>query len=849
MKKVGLLFSFLCAIFSISVQAQSGYNAPKPSGKIIGKAVDAKSGDALEYSSVTLKNIKDTSILLGTLVGAKGYFEIDNIPFGEYTLVVSYIGYNDFRKENISINPKNISVDLGTIKVNENSKVLNEVEITAEKTFMQLNAEKKIFNIEKNTLSAGGNAIDALKQVPMVDVDQDDNITIRGSDNIKIYINGKPSGITTNNANVILEAIPADQIESIEIINNPSAKYEAEGDVGILNINLKKSLKPGLNGSFTIGYATKYDANAGVSINYRKNKVSINTSYNFRFREGYGKGDGLRYNFFPSSTPFYIKTNDYGTRKNISNSINTSIDWDFKPKNTLSMSVLLSASNRKSDGVLHTNFLDSIANYTDANNRYTKEKSLDWDAEINTSYRRVFKDKSNDLVIAGNYAYSNNYSKPDYTQYFVDENENEASNPELYQRNRDKSISHSGFLQADYAQPFAKIKSKLELGYRFSIRGLNNELVADSLNSSSQIFELDSSISNAFKYKEMINAAYIIFGGSVKKVMDYKVGMRVEHSIINIAQKVGDQQYKQKYFDYFPSASMSFNLPRTNTISISYSKRIRRPRGRQLNPFGNYSDPYNILTGNPYLKPEYTHAVELSHFKNFDLKNGKKDSTFRRSIYLSTSIYYRYAYNVFTRFNIVDSLGRSIVNFDNLSKGQNIGVEFTGRFALWRWWNFTLSANLFQNKITGNVPNGELNSTTNAFRYDLRLDNNFNINKKASLQFMVLYRSKIKFLQGTISPMVFANIGFKYDFLKNNRASIAINISDVFHTQKFSVKTEGNNYTNTVNRYWESTVGRIVFTYKFGKSDGKSMYGKQKKTNNFEDDGGGVEGGGGGGDS
>lgn len=843
---------FICTLFTIIVfitnaQPPQGISGKAPAiGRIAGKVVDALKSTPLEYSSVTIRNLKDSSIILGSLVTEKGIFEIVNIPLGAYELTVSYIGYKDYvQKPIMIIPPDKTDVNLGTLKVEEDTKVLQEVQVTAEKNFMQMNAEKKVFNMDKNTLSTGGSAVDALKQVPVVEVDQDGNLSMRGSGNIKVFINGRPSGITANNTKAVLDAIPSSQIESIEIISNPSAKYDAEGDVGIINIVLKKNTKAGLNGNFTVGYGTKYDANTGITINYRKNNISFSTSYNFRFTESYYKGTSQRYNTFPGQIPFYLNTSDKGTFNNFANTINSNVDWNIKEKNTLSFSALLSESNGTGKGKVRTDFLDSVVDYINAYNRYTDNTNLNWNAELNTSYRRIFKDNSNDLVIAANYAYSNRVSKPEYTQNLIDVNNIENPNAELFQRNDNKSISHSGFFQTDYVQPLKKIKSKLELGYRLSIRDILNELYADSLISSTQQFITDSSITNKYRYNEMINAGYIIFGGAVKKVMNYKVGVRLENTNIDIKQSVGSQQYKQKYFDYFPSASMSFNLPKSHTVSIAYSKRINRPGAEQLNPFGNYSDPYNILTGNPKMRPAYTHAVELSHVKTVELKKGKRDSVFQRTLFFSTTVYFRYAFNVFTRYRTVDSLGRSIVNFDNLSTGQNIGAEFSSRISLFKWWNFVLSANLFQNKIKGNVPNGEVNATTNSFQYNLRLMNNFNINTRASLQFMVMYRSKIKFLQGTITPMVFATLGFKYDFLKNNQASIAVNVSDVFHTQYFGVSTSGTTFTSAVKRFWESTVGNIVFTYRFGKSDSKSQFSKQKKSN-FEDSGSGVDGGGGG---
>lgn len=845
MKNIFFL-SVLLLGYILQAQPPQGFNGVPPAiGRISGKVVDAAKSAPLEYSSVTIKNLKDSTIILGSLVDEKGYFEINKIPLGAYELTVSYVGYKDFiKKPVLVIPPDKTDVNVGILKVEEDAKSLDEVQITAEKAYMQVNAEKKVFNMDKNVLSSGGSAVDALRQVSVVEVDQDGNLSMRGSGNLRVFINGKPSGITVSNTKAVLDAIPSSQIESIEIINNPSAKYDAEGDVGIINIVLKKNTKSGLNGNFTIGYGTKYDANTGITINYRKNNISFSTSYNFRFTEGYYKGTGDRYNFFPGQTPFYLNTRDKGTFNNFTNTINGNLDWNIKEKNTLSFSALLSESNGSGDGKVRTDFLDSLTNYINAYNRYNSSKNLNWNTELNTSYRRTFKDNSNDLVLAANYAYSNRISTPVYTQKTIDINDAEINHTDLLQRNDNTNISHSGFVQADYTQPFKKSKSKLELGYKFSMRDLVSELYADSLLSGTGTYVYDSSISNRYRYNEMIHAGYAIFGGAVKKVFTYKAGIRLENTNIDIRQNVGNQQYRQKYFDYFPSASMSFNLPKSHSLSVVYSKRINRPGTEQLNPFGNYSDPFNILTGNPKMKPAYTHAVELTHVKNIELKSSKKDSTFQRSLFFSTTAYFRYAYNVFTRYRSVDSLGRSNVSFDNLNTGQNIGVEFTNRTNLFRWWNFVLSANLYYNKVNGNVPNGEVDATTNSFQYNLRMMNTFNINPKASIQFMVMYRSKIKYLQGEITPMVFANLGFKYDFLKNNKASISVNVSDVFHTQYFGVSTSGSNFSGEVKRYWESTVGNIVFTYRFGKSESKGQMPKQKKSN-FEDNGAGVEGGGG----
>jgi iron complex outermembrane receptor protein len=388
-----LTYFFLLITFTIVAQPPQGYSGPPPAiGRISGKIVDAAKSTPLEYSSVTIKNLKDSTIILGSLVDEKGFFEITKIPLGAYELTVSYVGYKDLVKKPIMvIPPDKTDVNLGTLKVEEDASVLDEVEITAEKSFMQVNAEKKVFNMDKNVLSTGGSAVDALKQVSVVEVDQDGNLSMRGSGNLRVFINGKPSGITVANTKAVLDAIPASQIESIEVINNPSAKYDAEGEVGIINIVLKKNMKSGLNGNFTIGYGTKYDANTGATISYRKNNISITTSYNFRFTESYYKGSSQRYNFFPNQSPFYLNTNDRGTSHNFANTINSSLDWNIKEKNSLSFSVLVSESNGSNKGKVRTDFLDSVVDFLSAYNRYndSQKHELEYRAEHVVSEERL----------------------------------------------------------------------------------------------------------------------------------------------------------------------------------------------------------------------------------------------------------------------------------------------------------------------------------------------------------------------------------------------------------------------------------------------------------------------------
>ncbi len=820
--------SFFFLVFSSILFS---FAQPPASGRISGKVVDASLGKPLEYSSLTIQNLKDSTIILGSLVDDKGNFEINTIPYGVYKLTVSFLGYKDYIIPALKVfPPDHVDVKLGTLKVNEDAKVLDEVEIKAEKSMMTLNAEKKVFNVDKNTLSAGGTAIDALKQVPTLNVDTDGNLENRGSTNLKIYINGRPSGITSGNTKAILEAIPANTIESIEVINNPSAKYEAEGDIGIINIILKKSAYKGLNGNFNIGYATKYDFNSGVTLNYRNEKVSSSTSYAIRYNESYWGGNTTRFNFPQNIMPYYILSNDKGTSDNINNTISNTTDWYINEKNTWSFNTLFSNNLSFSRGKSESYLTDTASAFLYGFNRYNKDRNSNYNAEFTTSYRRTFKSNTQDLVLTGNYAFVLRNRNPEFTQLNYDVNKTEYTQIPFLQSNTIKNKNHTAYFQADYTQPFEKAKAKFETGYRMSYRDLLNDFYADSVNHTFQQTVTDSSLTNAFRYKELINAVYAIYGGSYKK-FSYKLGMRLEYSIVKGIQSVQQINNMRYYFDYFPSASFSFKLPKNNDIALSYSKRINRPQPEQLNPFASREDPFNILTGNPNLDPAYSHNLELTH-----------TASFKKGVFLTTTLYYRNTQNMFTRYRIVDSTGLSIVTFDNLNTGQNAGAEFTIRGNIFKWWSVMGNVNLFYNKLNGSIPTETAYTSAQSFQYNFRIMNTFTFWENASLQLMVNYRSPFKYLQGKIRQFVFASIGFKKDILKDKRGTIALNVNDVFHTMYFGVNNSGSTFSGNTKRFWESTIGTITFTYRFGKNDNKPTT-PTKKKNNFEDSAGDVIGG------
>jgi len=822
-------FYLLCLLFHFVFTLAQPPASSQPIGKVSGTVTDAGNNQPLEYSSVILRSLKDSTKIFGSLVDEKGKFEITMIPFGAYRLTISFVGYKDYIIEKLLIIPPDkIEQNLGSLKVQQDQTLLQEVQVTGEKSVMQLGTDKKVFNVDKSALTSGGSATDVLKQVPTVDVDVDGNISMRGSGNITVFVNGKPSGITGANKQAVLDAIPANTIESVEIINNPGAKFDAQGEGGIINIVLKKNVAKGFNGNVSLGYTTRYKANTGVSLNFRKNRINFSTNYGFRFNENNSSTVNDRINYLDSAI-FFLNTFEKSNRYSLSNTLSGNLDFNINDKNTFSLNALGSYNYNAIDEVNNFDFISDSGRLYRTYDRYNKEKRKNFNTDAGFNYRKVFKSNANDLNISGNYSYLNAVNAPRYTEQLLNTSDNSILPfAPAVSGNRVANINHLGTFQVDFVQPFDKAKGKFETGAKITYRNLLSDFYADSLDRSNDSIVPDNSLINRFNFTENVNAVYAIYGGAYKK-FSYKAGLRFEQSNIRGVQEAGNISNSQRYYDFFPSVFFSQKLPKNHEIQLAYRRSINRPDNQMLNPFADYSNPYSIRRGNPALKPAYTEAVEFTYLKSFE-----------KGIFISATAYFRYTKNFFTRFVDVDTAGISTVTFGNLSNSQNAGVEFITRAPVTKWWNLMLNVNLFRNKITGNIPNGESDANSTSFQWNLRLMSNMTIWKNASLQVMMNYRGKIKFLQGYILPGFSASVGFKKDFLKNNKASIAVNIQDVFHSMRFEIVSKGDNYENTVSREFQSTTLNVTFTYKFGRNADKVSAPKKKVTNQ-EDTGGGMD--------
>lgn len=790
-----LLISLLCSLNIVNAQTQKG--------KIFGTVVDINTKTPLEYSTIVLKN-KQTSATVGGLSDEKGKFNVENIDFGDYILEISYLGYDLYTNDHVQLTPNNTFINLGEVKLKESANLLDVVEVVGEKSMFQLGGEKKIFNVDKSAISAGGNAIDAMKQIPTLDVSIDGNLSLRGSENILIYINGKPSGMTAESKQAILQSLPANSIESIEIITNPSSKYDADGSSGIINIVLKKNYNRGLNGSVNAAYSTKYKNNAGLNLNFKKKKINFTSGINYRFNESYSGGFSDRKNFFNDQVNYFNNIDD-SDDKRWNTSANVGLDIDITPKANFSIAHILTASFGTEEELTESSFLNADKIYYGGFARTTDEHFRRFNNNSNLIYTQKFRNPDQYMNISANFEISTTQRDADYMQSNFDE---EGYHIELIPQqefNQNNNNNYVGIFQTDYTHPFEK-HGQLEVGGKVTYRLLSSEFIADTLDRSNNEIVNNFGLSNKFDYQEIVNAAYASFGGKHKE-FNYKLGVRMEQSNINIKNNQFDETYSKSYIDFFPSVFLSQRLPKSHEIQLSYTYRINRPNAWMLNPFANYDDPLNIRKGNPYLDPEYLNALELTYLKNW------------KSTFLTASIFYRHSKQGFTRGRTVDpETSVATMTWFNLNTTNSAGTEIIFRTPITKWWNIMLNTNLFYLNMKGEIP-GELdNTSTESFQWNARAMSTFKFWKNAEFQLSYRYNSKMEYLQGYIKPMHSLDAGVKKDFLKN-KATLALNVSDIFNTRVFEVINNGSTFESLSERKWETRIFSINFSYRFGKTE------------------------------
>jgi outer membrane receptor protein involved in Fe transport len=788
-------------------------------GKITGTIRDASNNQAIEFATVSLLKMKDKSFVTGATTDGRGYFVIDKIPTGRYKLVVQFIGYHKYEKDSVAVFMANPEFTVGIIKLKPSTTKLNEVEVVAEKSVFENKIDRKVYNVEKDIVNQGGSASDVLQNVPSVSIDMDGKVSLRGSESVTILIDGRPSGLTSDNRGDILKQIPANTIESIELITNPSAKYDPEGMSGIINIVLKKNKLDGMNGTATVSAGTGNKYTGSINANYRSRKYNTFVNYSFRHNQRTGSGYNNRTNNYvkenDDSSTKYLNAHNDNINKNDAHVIRLGGDWYMDDRNTLSLTTLL---NTRTSNSLENNWSESLnrnSTFLQNFNNHRDRTENGYNMDLALNYKKIFTKPKQELTFETSYGDADERNTNHYEKQYYDNSENAINTPPIGLKNQDsRSFNGTYIFQSDYTQPVGK-DGKFEAGVKSTIRNVNTNFYSESYNDSTKQYVAEPKLANDFNYNDQVLAGYSTFSNTVKK-FGYQVGLRVEQTYVAGTEFISGNSFNKNYFNFFPSFHSTYKLPKMQEVSFSFSRRINRPNMRFLNPFVDYSDPYNLNQGNPKLNPEYTNSYEIGYSKNTLLNN------------YNVNVYYRRSTGMIQRISSFDAnTNVKIVTFTNLNTGDFYGAELMMRNQVIKGWNIITTGNLFQSTINGNTDQGAV--TSSGFSYFARIMSNTKI-KKVDVQVAFNYMGPMVALQGKMQPMYNVDLGVKTDVLKG-KGSLSLNITDIFNTRHFGFTQDLPLYKTEFQRQFESRVATLTFSYRFGSSDLQSKRKKQMPQN------------------
>ncbi|OCX51243.1 hypothetical protein BEL04_18835 [Mucilaginibacter sp. PPCGB 2223] len=708
--------------------------------------------------------------------------------------------------------------------------MLSEVSVRSKKSSIQLGIDRKVFSVDQSLVSEGGSATDLLANVPSVQVDVDGNVNLRGSSNVRILIDGKPSLIAGGSVSDILQSIPASSIETIELITNPSSKYDPEGQSGIINIVLKKNKSLGFTGTASASIGTLNAFNSNVSLAYQHKKVNIYGNYSHRQNNRSANGYSYRTRdaLQPDTIPQKYNQNSLNTGSNTGNQIKAGIDYNLAQKTTVSFSSNINFRDNNRIQNSTTNGINSksalIRNQITSNDADNHGNNHDFNIDLSQKFKKPKEELTANFSLAkGNENDIDNLNTSQYTYY----PKNDLTVNRQYNVNDGNNRNWN--LQTDYTDPIGK-DGKLELGYRTTLNRADNNFIASVFNATTNQFVYDPTISTRFIYDEKIHAVYSNYQQQFGK-FGLQVGARFEKTIINTNLVNFDTSHVQNYFRVYPSVFLSEKLTDDQTLQLSYSRRINRPRDRQIIPFLDRSDPLSYRIGNADLRPEDVHSFELSYAKYW------------KSTTLTSSVYYRRTNDIiqFVR-GAYDNTGITITRFANFSYGTAAGFEFIARTDITNKWNITSNLNLYQNTLKGNSALGV--SDNDGFAWNANLTTNITLPYSLSLQVRGDYQAPQAIAQGKSKANSGVDAALRYDFYKH-RASLSLNGRDLFDTRKFGYVTDDGTYQSNVNRRFQSRMFLMTLSYRFGrggdeggKGKNKDKKDKQQDNNNPPDEGG-----------
>ncbi len=786
----------LCLLFLCSTYIPILLAAPAEidGGKLIGKIVEAPANAPVSFATVAILLAKDSTVIDGATADENGVFSLVNVKSGKYLLRITNMGYETKFVSNVQIAPESNLKDLGLIVMTPVSQKLNEVVIKGEKSMIVDDIDKKMITIGKDLLAASNNVSDLLEKLPAVSLDENGNPQVRGKGNVIVLIDGKPSSLYGNDLPTVLQSFPAELIERIDVMTTPSAKYEGEGASGVIDIITKKVKIRGTNGGGRLSYGNRGSANGSGNINYKSGKLGLNASVSAQKRNTFWKRRLNRENFASDESSFLDQAGKgYNKNKNLFGRVG--MNYDLNDKNAIEVGVNYSLDGNNNQSAIANQTSLATGLITEQFDRFTNSNGNGNNVSMNFDYRKKFRKKDHLLVFSANYSVGESEGKSLYDQ------ESETETLERHQQNLRNNTNKSLFLNSDYTWPLAE-KSTLEMGVRTRINKSENTNAFYNLNSEDGSYAFDPSVSNIFGYQNSIYTGYMTFSQKTDK-WGVRAGLRLTDSDQYINQISNNRDFSVHFLTLIPSVALTRKLDESSQVKLNYSRRVQRPEASWLNPFTDISDPRNIQTGNPNLRPEFVHKAEMG-YSNYEESGG-----------WGPSLFMDYSNNAITRLRTVDAEGISLTQYDNVGREMSYGVETDFSQKIGDVVKINASGRIFRSEVVSEA--AQIDNRTWSYSGNLNAFFTLPMDFKASAY--VNYEGPRAIAQGNREGVFVANMGIRKDLLEK-KATLSFNVHDIFLSRAYKSHLSTSTYSQ--NSLWQQTnrLINLTFQYRFGKISG-----------------------------
>ncbi|MEO1573014.1 MAG: outer membrane beta-barrel family protein [Bacteroidota bacterium] len=776
-------------------------------GAITGTVIDADTGQPVELATATVWSARDSSLVTGALTDAEGGFDIRPLRPGRYYLTLTYVGYVNQRIDDLALRPGSLVADLGTLELVPDAALLEGVQVEGIRDDIEVQVDRTVFNTADQIAADVGSVTDLLRNVPAIEVDIDGNISLRGNQNVAVQINGRPVPITGAFLASYLQQLPASSVERVEVIPNPSAKYEPEGLGGIINIILKENTDLGLSGGLTAAAETIGGYNVSGNVGYQRGPWTTFVTYGLRrnVRESGGINDAdFTLPLAEDGTPRLDTrfTDDDGESQSLGHLLSASADYKLSPKMTLSASGRLSLGFGSDEEVNFRNELFDDGNRLQSF-RLSDEDEDDLNGDLALTFSRVQARSTDELTVEARYTAD---ARDDFSVFtegsaLVD---GAVASPTVTERNTTDRFKQEGSLQLDWVKPLGDLS--LETGFRSEFTRTDDDFVVDTL--ALDAFQSVGELSNSFVFDEQVHAVYGLLSRSFGP-LSLKAGARLEQAFttFDLAQPAPGQDdsgaFDNDYFSVFPSAFATYQFTDGVSAQASYSRRINRPSTRALNPFENREDPLNVRVGNPGLQPEYTDSYEVGL------------TWFTPKTTLTVTPFYRRTTDAITRFSTPpDDNGRTVRTFVNFDTEENYGVETVGSLRFGQRFSSFVTLSAYQFQTDGQ--NADTDLAANGFQWSLRGNLSYNFPTGTAVQFFGFYRAPRDIPNGLIEAFSFTNLSVRQKLL-DDRASLAVTMGDVFDTAGFEFAIRDRFSDRVGERRWQARFLTFTFNYTFGQ--------------------------------